>query len=184
MLNYGLSASEGTGNGRHAPLCDGEKRIDNALSRNHRHGRRHLFFIRSASSNRPFLQHGEFLIAFLRCEHGNRLGDVEFPALYLFHRTFQTVRNHDLMVYDTRFLYRTEHVARLHEIPGLDGRLKLPQFFVVEIIEGNSTGNTVAVFFAYAFERTLNSVEYPLDQTGCEFNGKRRSRAFHDFARP
>ena len=89
MLHDGFPAAEGSGNCRHAALCNREKRIDHALTRHHGEIGRELFAVRSALAYRPFAQHADIFVAFGKIEHANRFFDREIafrdrkhPALY------------------------------------------------------------------------------------------------------
>ena len=86
------------------------------------------------------------------------------------------------MADDSRLLYVAEFVPRLDAVADLCRRMIRPLFFPIQVMNGNSPGNPIAVFLVNLFQRALNAVEYTLDQSGRQLHGKRFSGAFHRFS--
>ena len=82
MLNYRFAASKPAGHCRHAAAGYGEKRVYNALSRNHRVYGGKFFFVRSALSHGPFSKHTNGAFAALRTDNGNGILNGKLALFY------------------------------------------------------------------------------------------------------
>ena len=65
----------------------------------------------------------------------------------------------------------------------LNGRNEVPFFLAVEIVDGNASRNTVAVFEIERGQRALNPVENTRDKPGRKLRGKRLARGINVLAR-
>ena len=132
MLNDGFTASERTGNGSNATAGNREQRVDNALTGDHRHRRRKFFFIRSAFTDGPSLQHFQVLLALCRFDDRDCFVDGEVAFFDFFNRPFDAERHHDFHGNDFVFFDGADNVARRHFVACFFRRHETPFFIVVD----------------------------------------------------
>ena len=183
MLNDGLAASERPGHRCHAPFRDRKQRVDNALSRHHGLVRRQFFSIRTPLSNRPFPEHANGHTSLFRVEHGHGLFDSVVSFGDGKHLSFHSVRNHNAMFDDFRFPDHAQDIAFRNKVSRFDAGNEMPLFIAVEIIDGNASRNTVAVFEIERGQRTLYAVENARDESRRQLRRKGFSRGIHFFSR-
>ena len=126
MLDDCLTASEWSGNCGNTALCDREESINDTLSGYQRHIKRQLLYIRTSPSYRPFLHHGQFFVAVFCFNHSDHFFHGMFSGSNLFNSTFHAVGNHDLLLYNRRFLNGSQHISGLYLISHFCNRDKFP----------------------------------------------------------
>ncbi|CDB00655.1 unknown [Lachnospiraceae bacterium CAG:215] len=183
MLDHGLSASERSRNRCHTAFCDREKCIDDTLSRYKRHLRRQFLLIRTSAADRPFLHHRQFLVPVLRLDNADNILHGELTGFDLFNFSFHSVRNHDLLLYNDRLLYGSEHVALRDFVSNLHGRNKFPFQIPFQGRYFHTTFQAVSRNFHDIIQRSLDSVVNTCDQSGSQFNGHRYAHRLHRFSR-
>ncbi len=183
MLQNGLARTERTGYSGNAAARYREKRIDYALSRYERLGRRKLFFIRSAAAHGPALEHGKLVLGLAVLDDRNDTVDREAALVYLFDLARYPVRHGYPVLYDLVLPDRADDVARLHVVAFFDDGHELPFLFAVDGGRANAASDTLARQRVQLFERTLYAVVNTAYKTRSELDGERLFRRFDRLAR-
>ena len=183
MLHDGFARTKRAGNSRHTAGGNREKRVDNALPRDHWRFRCELFRIGTPTAYRPLLQHGQFMlhalfVAYNR-HHVRQPRDLAFALDDL---AGNAVRDHDAMLDDGALLHLPDNRAACHLVAGLHKRLKAPFLFAVQARHFHAARNVHPVLLGNDSQRTLNAVENGFNQPWSKFHGKRRAGGFHRFA--
>ena len=133
MLNDGFTASERTGNARRTAFCDGEERVDGALTRYHRLDGRQFCLIRSCDAHGPLLNERYRLdTAVLLLNFRDCVRHAEVARVYIQYFTAFFGRDHYLMEDGIRLFDRSDNVACLDLVAVFDARLEVPSFFAVK----------------------------------------------------
>ena len=111
MLDYGFSTTEWSRNRGNTTFCNWEESINNSLSCYKRHFRRKFFQIWTSTTNRPFLHHCKFFFSVFGFDYSNHFFYCKFTGFNFFYFTFDSVRNHDFMIYYNCFLNSTENIS-------------------------------------------------------------------------
>ena len=183
MLDDCLTASERSRYRSHTALCDGEEGIYNTLSCYQRHLRRKLFLVRSSAANRPLLHHGQFFVALCSLYNRYHVFYRKFSCFDLFDLSGSSNRNHDLLLYNDGLLYGTDHIARLHFIPNLYGRNKVPFQVTLQGGHFHTTLQIVPRNFHNIIQRPLDSVINAGDQARPQFYGHRNFHRLYRLSR-
>ena len=177
MLHDGLAAAERPRDRRRAALGHGEECVHDALAGLERRDGRVLLRVGTAHTNRPLLDHREFLrLALVGLNNSDDVLHSEAAGLDLLHSAAHLGRHHDLMQDRRRLLHRAEHVAADQVVSHLGDSGEVPLLLAVERGDLLATRQEVAArLLADDLQRALDAVVNILDQTGAELNRQRRA---------
>ena len=165
MLDDCLSASERSRNRCNTALGNREKCVDNTLSCYKRHLRRKFLLIRTTATNRPLLHHSQFFFAFFCFNNCNNIFYCKCAFFDFLDCSFNSVRNHDLLLYKNCFLNCTDHISCLYFISNLYSRNELPFQISLKRRNFNSSFQVVSGNLHNIIQWSLDSVIDTCDQT-------------------
>ena len=171
---HALSTPERPWNRRSASLRDGKERVDNALAGHERHLEMLLFLVLARRPHRPLLQHCNRAAAHPR----NGVSNSKLARVNFLHLALHAFRCENAVL-DAELFHRAQHVALLHNIALLHGRLEVPLLAPVERHHGNSARNEIAGLGLNLIQRPLDAVKHSAQQTRPQLHGKGRARAVH-----
>ena len=176
MLDHGLTGAEGTGDRSGTALGDGEHGVDDPLAGAQRHLGRELLLIGTANTDRPLLDHGQFLLlALVGVHRGHHFGDGVGTALDLLDGARDAVGNHDLVHGGAGLLDGADDVAAGDLVAGLGSGLKLPLFLTVQRGHLNASCDGGAGELHDLLQGALNTVVNIFQQAGAQLNGQGRA---------
>ena len=183
MLHHGFTAAERTRHRRHTAFGDGEQCVDDPLAGDQRMVGRQLFFVWTPHTHRPFLHHGQRMLAALVVAYDrHRFGNGELAVLDRGDLSAHPGGNHNALLHNGGFLHGTDDVAGHHRVARFHRGDKVPLGFTVQRGYFHTALQIVAHRLHDRFQRALNTVENAADQTGSQFHAQRRVGGFHRFA--
>ena len=186
VLSHGLAGSETARYGGCTAARNRENCIQNSLSGDQRHRRRHTSGRRTRHADRPLLSERKLPVRAVRqSDRHDRLIDrvIPFRCYFLDNSLLDERRHHGTVYNRLCFLALSNDGAARNLIAGLYLHRYFPVLLLVKRTDGDAAGNIFARFLRNLGQRSLYTVKYIIQDAGTERNRERVSRSANDFTR-